>query len=29
MSLSMISLSSGGGNFSESSAFGTMPAALL
>ena len=29
MSLSMISLSSAGGNFSESSAFGTMPSALL
>ena len=29
MSLSMITLSSGGGNFSESSAFGTIPTALL
>ena len=29
MSLSTITFSSGGGNFSESSAFGTMPAALL
>ena len=29
MSLSMITLSSAGGNFSESSAFGAMPIALL
>ena len=29
MSLSAMTLSSAGGNFSESSAFGTMPAALL
>ena len=29
MSLSTITLRSGGGNFSESSAFGTMPTPLL
>ena len=29
ISLSVMTLSSGGGNFSESSALGTMPTALL